>query len=649
MVRFIVSSIFLALRLCLPIAYAESAPQTKVPDPLTAAFGKVPETWGARLSPDGSKISFLHMVEADVPIAYVLAADGEPDILIASKPGEFDVYRCEWANNDRLLCGFYGIARVRGRLVPTTRLVAANADGTENLVLMQNKLRNEFAQFQDDIVDWLPDDPEHILVELPSENGSGVSRVNIYTGKITTEERVRTGVREWISDGRGTVRLRQYMSTSDSKWYFRLAGAKKWQLLHESKMTDIDDDYYPLGFGADRNALLVYKPHQGRLALWSEDLEKTREDILVYGHPDVDVHGTLILGKFRRLVAVRYSTDKPHFQYFDEEVRHITQLVQKTQPGKNVSVVDESWDKKFYLVHIGSDQDPGRYYRLDIENGQLQALYAGRPELEGYALAEMAPIRYPTRDGAEIPGYLTLPPGKTRSKLPAVVLPHGGPESRDDWDFDWLVQYMAARGYAVLQSNFRGSGGFGAAWAGEGGFRAWRRTMNDINDGAHWLIDEEIADPDRICVVGWSYGGYAALMSAIEEPALYKCIVSIAGVTDPGTLISDYRYFLSRRSVREFVGTDAEVIKHGSPVKRADEIESPVLMFHGDRDLNVNIKHSKKMHKALKKAKKATELIIYDDIAHSIWRNGYRVDMLGKIGNFLDANIGEQPVTNAPY
>jgi dipeptidyl aminopeptidase/acylaminoacyl peptidase len=304
-------------------------------------------------------------------------------------------------------------------------------------------------------------------------------------------------------------------------------------------------------------------------------------------------------------------------------------------------VIDESWDRRYYIVHVSSDRDPGSFYRFDVKQNQLLPISPQYPLLASHSLAPMEPIRYPARDGAEIPGYLTLPVAGAEGARPTVILPHGGPESRDYWEFDWLSQFMAAKGYAVLQSNYRGSGGYGSDWSGEGGFRAWRTAINDLTDGAAYLVEQGVSDPNRICVVGWSYGGYAALMSGVEEPDRYRCLVSIAGVTDPGMLIDERRHFLSHKATGKLIGRDAEVIKRGSPLKRASEIRAPVLLFHGDQDINVSIKHSKKMAKALKRAKKSVEYIKYEDVEHSILRNGYRVDMLDRIGSFLDAHIGQ--------
>jgi dipeptidyl aminopeptidase/acylaminoacyl peptidase len=406
-------------------------------------------------------------------------------------------------------------------------------------------------------------------------------------------------------------------------------------------MTDLDDDFLPIGFGEDPNRLLVIKSHEGRLALWAMDLTGEKGEEVVFSHPEVDVSGVDILGKFRRIVAIGYSTDGPHLHFFDEAVEEVSEMLSEYFSDKGVGVIDESWDRRYYIVHVDSDLDPGTFYRFDVQRKELLRIATQYPLLESRSLASMKPIRYAARDGAEIPGYLTRPASGGEGALPAVILPHGGPESRDYWEFDWIAQFLAAKGYAVLQSNFRGSGGYGSDWSGAGGFRAWRTAINDLTDGAQYLVDQGIADPARICVVGWSYGGYAALMSGVEEPDRYRCLVSIAGVTDPLTLIDDYRHFMNRKSVAAFIGRDAEVIKHGSPLKRASEIQVPVLLFHGDQDLNVSIDHSKKMAKALKRAKKSVEFIEYEDVEHSIRRNGYRVDMLDKIGSFLDAHIGQ--------
>ena len=644
------------------VGTAGSAPRAAAPDPLAVSFGTMPALWGVRMSPDGAKVSFLQMHPKDFPIARVLdLTTGEANLVMASTKDGFDLQWCGWANNERLLCSFFGISSAWDSYV-VTRLVAVNADGSEMKVLVQNQVEGSYSQFLDGIVDWLVDDPRHVLIEVPNvkpgsidvyrrahsfSRGFMLKPVDIYSGAMGSPVEKKSGNVHWVSDGRGSSRLYRYIGKNQIRWHYRRSGESKWRRLHKSKMTDLDDDYYPIGFGEDLDRLLVLKPHEGRLALWSEDLKGEKDDEIVFSHPLVDVDDPRVLGKFRRIVAIGYSTDRPHLHFFDEAVEKISERLTSYFSGKTVGVIDESWDRRYYVVHVGSDRDPGAYYRFDVQKNQLLQIAPQYPLLESRSLAAMKPIRYPSRDGTEIPAYLTLPAG-AEGALPTVILPHGGPESRDYWEFYWIVQFLAAKGYAVLQSNYRGSGGYGSDWAGEGGFRAWRTAINDLTDGAQYLVDEGIADAKRICVVGWSYGGYAALMSGIEEPERYRCLVSIAGVADPGMLIEEHRHFLNWRAVQKFISRDGEVIQRGSPLKRASEIRVPVLLFHGDQDVNVSIDHSKKMAKALKRAKKSVEYIQYEGVEHSIRRNGYRVDMLDRIGSFLDAHIGQPTAAPEP-
>jgi len=616
------------------------------PDPLAVAFGTMPALWGVQLSPDGSKISFLQMHPQDLAILTILdLTTGKANLALASTPDGFDIQWCDWANNERLLCGFDAVAKQGWEAYGVTRLVAVNADGSQMKVLLQSKLADEFAQFQDRVVDWLVDDPKHVLVIMPSRKGATLNPLDIYSGSTGSAVEKHGGFVGWISDNRGSARLYWYMSEDQFRWKYRLAGEGKWRLLDRAKMTDLDHDYEPLGFGEDPNRLLVLKPHDGRLALWSEDLTGETDDELVFSHPDVDVGGVAQLGKFKRIVAVGYWTDRAHFHFFDATVEKITNVLIEHMEGKAISVIDESWDRRYYLILAYSDRDPGTYYRFDLQKAQLLQIATTHPLLESKSLAPMSPIHYRARDGTQIPGYLTLPSGASERPLPAVILPHGGPGSRDYWGFDWIVQFLAAKGYAVLQSNYRGSTGYGSEWAGEGGYRAWRTAIDDLTDGAQYLVDQHIADPARICVVGWSYGGYAALMSGVEQPDRYRCLVSIAGVTDPSLLIRDSRHFVERKSVAQQISHDSEVVERGSPLKRASEIHAPVLLFHGDQDLNVSVEHSRKMAKVLERATVPVTYTEYEGVEHAIARNAYRIDMLDKIGAFLDAQIGQPAAT----
>jgi len=266
-----IRTLLAATTLLMLLASGPAPCETLASDPLARAFGTMPTVRGAQLSPDGSRISFLMMHTTDVPIVVVHDLEsGDSKLVLASDGEKADLYWCEWASNERLLCGYYGIASEFGTKVPATRLVAVDPDGSNRRVLMDQKLKKKnvfYKRNQDNVIDWLPDDPTHVLVQEPSDRGSGVSRIDIHSGKMDRVSRTKDHTYSWMSDGRGTPRLRLRMTERTLGWHFRLSGESKWHDLHESKMAELDD-YTPVGFGEDPNSLFVIKPLDGRLALF---------------------------------------------------------------------------------------------------------------------------------------------------------------------------------------------------------------------------------------------------------------------------------------------------------------------------------------------------------------------------------------------
>jgi len=632
---------FVLLASLLSGAVSAQKPSDLLATDIARAFGTAPAIWGARLSPDGQKVSFLHMADNGLVALVVLdATTGKPRAVLAGEFERFQISWCDWANEERLLCGFRMIQLEGSVAYAVTRLVAVDHDGSDFRELMSRRLRDTFAQLQDNVVDWLPDDREHVLVEVPSGEGTGVSRLNIYDGDMAVVERVRGSTRTWLSDGHGVPRLHQAIIQNRERWNVREQPSLDagWSELHETTLDDLSDSFSPIGFAENRNELLYYSEHEGRTALFALDLANGRQSRVVFSHPTVDVGGVLAFGKFRRLVAASYITDRPHLEFFDRRVADVHRRVSQKFAGKQVAVLDEDFSQNFYLIHVGNDVDTGAYYRLDVAKSQLNPISPVYPSLNGLELRPMREVRYTAADGTEIPAYLTLPAGSDSGPKPAIVLPHGGPQSRDYVSYDFVVQFLAANGYAVLQSNFRGSGGYGNEWRGAGGFKDWRVAVGDINDGAEYLVRNGIADPDRMCVVGWSYGGYAALMSSLERPELYRCVVSIAGVTDPVALGFNARNFVGGRSAQVFIGAPNELVG-AVPSERADEFAVPVLLFHARRDLNVPFAQSQIFARNLERARKPVQLIEYEFADHDIEPEQYRVDMLSRIGGFLEEHL----------
>ncbi len=295
------------------------------------------------------------------------------------------------------------------------------------------------------------------------------------------------------------------------------------------------------------------------------------------------------------------------------------------------------------LVFAGSDNDPGSYYIMDRQTNKLRKFLGTRAPLEAAKLAHEKPVTYTTADGTPVPGYLTLPPGvEDAHGLPAIVMPHGGPASRDEWGFDWLAQFYAARGFVVLQPEFRGSAGFGDDWFVNKGFKSWDLAAGDVVAAGNWLVKQGIADPSKLAVVGWSFGGYVALQSVAVDPTLFKAIVAIAPVTDLAAFKEQHHLYNDSALVSGYVG-DGPHMHDGSPIAQAAKFKQPIMIFHGTADMNVSVDQSKSMDTALKAAGAHTELVLFNDHDHNLEDTTVRTDLLRQSDAFLRRSLGMSP------
>lgn len=604
--------------------------------PLAVAFGSQPDFRSLNMSSDGNSLVFIqyHPDGYDFVRALDLSTQKISGMIFAGKKNENDIGWCRWANDERILCGLTMMSPFRGSFIKGSRLVGVNHDGGQLKMLVPKAVQGQFSQVLDTVIDWLPDDSNHVQIPVSTMGESRVGSLDIYTGRLANQTLSHPNAWYYISDGRGVPRLYRSMNYEYSRWYVRASkDDRDWELLHEVKTDDVKDRFVPWGFADNPEELLFFDLHEGRTALFSMDLAHDRERRVVFAHDRVDVLGIQTIGKYDRVVAAYYVDDKLRRFFFDKDLQKIHELITPLFPDQYIDIINEDWERRYYLVAISSDTDPGVFYRYDSQNFKLARIASVSSKLKDRKLSVMTEVSYPARDKTPIPAFLTLPEGEKKTGLPAVILPHGGPESRDVWGFDVLGQFLAANGYAVLQSNYRGSDGYGEAWRGDGAFRNWQTAISDINEGARYLTEQGIADPNRLCAVGWSYGGYAALLSAIESPSLYKCIVSVAGVTDPRTL-----GFRVGPAAREFLGAD-DVGDAGSPVKRAAEIQVPVLLAHAEKDINVPFKQSKIMYDALKDNNKPVEFIEYEHAEHNIRPERYRIDLFTRMAEFLDQHL----------
>lgn len=623
------------------------------------AFGARESVEQASLSPDGTKLAYLTPTTGQGSAVFVARLDDPKSVpaRIMVTSGDPDrISQCRWASNTRLICKAYAVSKIEGStLVTVTRIVSVNDDGSKLALLRHNRGSGDalgYALFGGAVIDWNPGDDQVLMIReyVPETStgtrlaqqmeGIGVDAVDPVTLKTRVVEPAQRVASEYITDGRGTVRIRGINEVRDGyttgtrRYQFRRKGERDWNAL--STVTN-SEGFDPHGVDPTLDAAYGLKRVNGRLAAYRVALDGTGTETLVFAHDSVDVTGFARIGRNGRIVGTTYTTDIGSVHYFDPAVGAMIRTLSKALPKLPlIQVIDSSEDENRMLVWAGSDTDPGRYFLFDRARKSLNELMLQRPELETVTLAAVKHITYPAADGTMVPAYLTLPAGGAGKNLPAIVLPHGGPEARDEWGFDWLSQFYANQGFVVLQPNFRGSTGYGDAWLRKNGFQSWKTAIGDVSDAGRWLVKEGIADPAKLNIVGWSYGGYAALQSAAVNPDLFKRVIAIAPVTDLERLKADAQGYTSANEVERFIGSGAH-IREGSPARNVDAIKAPILMFHGDMDRNVLIGQSALMQSRLAAANKRSELVTFKGLDHYLEDSSARTQMLQKSAEFLKA------------
>jgi dipeptidyl aminopeptidase/acylaminoacyl peptidase len=629
-------------------------------DQAAKAFGTRESIDSIAISPSGNRLVLLAAGPGRSSIVRVVELPTMQTRAIMTSGGDPESLRwCDFASDTQIICRHSGNGMIGSDVVGYSRLLTFDTDGKDIKELGQRRSVYDawIRQFDGAILDWLPGQNGAVLMErtympeaykmntrlVRDKQGLGVDRIELPSLKSSTVESAKDGASAFMSDGRGNVRMMTTAETAAAgsvlsgkfKYHFRPSGSKDWQVLGEYDASS-ETGITPRAIDADSDSAYVLKPLNGRDALYRMKLDGSGAETLIAQDQAVDIDDVVRFGHGQRVIGYTYATEQRHTIYFDPEFKKLSESLGKALPNQPlVYFAGSSADGNKLLLFAGGDTIPGGYYLFDRKTRSLNELALARPELEGKPLAAVRPISYSAADGTQIPAYLTLPPGKEAKGLPAVVLPHGGPSARDEWGFDWLAQFLAARGYAVIQPNYRGSAGYGEAFQNDNGFKNWQQAIGDINAAARYLASSGVADPKRVAIVGWSYGGYAALQSVVVDPGLYKSAVAIAPVTDLTLFKQDSRNFGKSMLVREYIGSGENVVA-GSPLRQAEKIKVPVLLVHGDLDSNVSISHSDKMASALPQA----EFIRFKGLDHYLNDSAARVEMLTKMGELLDRTIG---------
>ncbi|AOH83447.1 peptidase S9 [Sphingomonas panacis] len=647
------------------LALASVATQAGAASDAATKFSAREDVRQISISPDGKRIAYIAPTgtRGDAVIIATVAT-GELKAITASSGNPDRVQSCHWTTDTRLTCAVYMVvADSTRRILPFSRIFALDADGKR--VTMLSARTNDrtlgFSLGGGEIIDWQADKADGSVLMthnyLPeattgsivasTRNGLGVDRIDTVTLRHTMVEPPRGGAEAYISDGHGTVRIMEVRGETNTGYMkdtvtvlYRTPDSREWKPLGTVKQTGgVSTGFDPVAVDRDKNVAYGFDTVGGRTALYSVALDGSLKRELVLARADVDVDDLVSVGRQNRMVGVSFATDKRQTVYFDPELAKLSASLSKALPGLPlVNIVDATADESKLVIFAGSDVDPGRYYLYDKATRKLAELMPMRQALAKTLLASVKPVTVTVADGTTIPAYLTLPPNGAAKGLPAIVMPHGGPDARDEWGFDWLAQFFANRGYAVLQPNFRGSTGYGVAFFEKNGFQSWPVAIGDVNDSGRWLVKQGIADPAKLAVVGWSYGGYAALQSAVLDPTLFKAIVAVAPVTDLESRREEWHDFTNYSLIDTQIGHGPHVAA-GSPAQHPDRFIAPVLLFHGDLDRNVAVAESRLMASRLKGAHKAVTYVEFPALDHQLEDNAVRAEMLDKMDGFLRTTL----------
>ena len=627
--------------------------------PTVADFAELPMFSNLEISPGGKFLAARvnHHNIYTVAIFDIAAPKIVPVYKFAENE-ERTVRWFRWVTPEHLLVSLLFTSE-RGRHIKTheTRLIVVNTTSSEMTAVFRERRQSRLSrtslgempvQFQDDVVSFLPHDPKHILLQY-SRSDPGMP--DVYKVPITKRarhkviQRGKAGVGSWLADRDGEIRLGEGIKGLETPFLtMRLAGEKKW-LDFSRRVNQEGIVFRPLAFASEPNELYVASNHEGDpTGLYLFDIEADEFSEAIFQHPTVDIASIYVDHETGKLDHINFVEDSVKTKYFYRKPIEddIATMLRSQFEGLDAKTAFITKDGDHAVIRIQAADYPGSYYLFDRKTPKLRQLPPPYPGLSDEALGTTFATSYEARDGLSIPAFVTLPPGMkngdSASMIPFVILPHGGPGARDFLRFDYWVQFLATRGYGVLQMNFRGSTGYGQSFK-HAGHREWGQAMQgDITDGVTWLIENKYADPDRIAIMGGSYGGYAALMGAVKTPDLYKCSVSFAGVTDLPDLLVRERKFIGGVYATRFIGNlwkDRKMLAENSPARRAQDITVPVLLFHGAEDITVDIDQSVKMAKALKKHGKDYEFIRLKNGDHHLSLYVNRLKFLTETGKFL--------------
>jgi dipeptidyl aminopeptidase/acylaminoacyl peptidase len=593
-------------------------------------FFRNPETTAYELSPSGEYIAFLKPYENRLNIWVQPLKGGEAKRVTSVT--DRDISGFSWKSDKYLV-----YVKDNGG-DENFHVYAADREGTNVRQLTPfDGVRVEF-------IDALEDHPTDVIVGMNKRNKEifDAYRLNVETGDLKLIAENPGNISSWVTDHDGNIRVATTTDGVNTSLLYRKTDQDSWKTI---LTTNYKESFSPQFFTFDnRNLYGVSNLGRDKSAAVEFDLESGKEAKVLYEHPEVDVEGMAYSRKRKVLTSAVYSTWKTERHFFDKQAEDLYNALHAKLPGYEVVITSSNKNEDLFVVRTISDRSLGAFYLYELGSGALTKLADRAPWLPEDQLASMKPIQYQSRDGLTIHGYLTLPQGRAPKNLPVVVNPHGGPWVRDGWGFNPEVQFLANRGYAVLQVNYRGSTGYGRKFW-ESSFKQWGGTMqDDITDGVHWLVDQGIADPKRIAIYGGSYGGYAVLEGLTKNPDLYAAGVDYVGVSNLFTFLKTippyWKPFLDQ--MHDMVGNpdaDKAWFEAHSPALNAEKIKSPLFVAQGAKDPRVNINESNQIVEALKKRGVDVEYMVKQNEGHGFHNEENRFDFYEAMESFLAKHL----------
>ena len=597
-------------------------------------FFKNPEKSSYQISPNGSFYSFMAPYKNRMNIFIQKIGDSSATQLTFEEARDIAGYF--WPNNEQIV-----FLKDEGG-DENFHLFGVNIDGSNPISF------TDFDGVRAQIIDDLPDQKDFVIIGLNKRNKQVFDpyRLNLKSGEISMLAENPGNIQGWMFDHDGKLRIATAIVDGvNQSILYRETEEEEFKTIIT---TNFKEGFSPQFFTFD-NKNIIGSSNLGRdkSAIVEFDPITAKEVKVLYANNDYDVNGVGYSRKRKVITAAYFNSWKSERHYFDSTSKAIFEKIQKQLPGYEIGISGINKEENTIILRTYSDKSLGAYYIYTSEDNKMEKIIEVSPWIDENEMSNQLPISYNSRDGLKINGYLTLPKGynmENAKNLPVVINPHGGPWARDNWGFNPEVQFLANRGYAVLQMNFRGSTGYGRKFF-EASFKKWGREMqDDITDGTQWLIDKGIADSTRIAIYGGSYGGYATLMGLVKEPQMYAAGVDYVGVSNMFTFMKTIPPYWEPmlEMMYEMVGDiviDSAMLREVSPVFHVDKIKAPLFIAQGVNDPRVNVDESDQMVKAMKEKGIEVEYLVKEDEGHGFRNEENRFDFYRAMEKFLSIQL----------